>query len=275
MATLVHRLQAAATDRDQKVSDVLRTALVVATKLGVEDFKAWCWRELNGYGVDDKLPEYRYIRGAPELFNTVLGVQQTWAPGRDLLEWVKQVRLPDAIAGIEKHAEGKAAGEFGQSLLPVELLSDEVRRKGWIPIISFSYAEYLRILDTVRNTVLQWSLKLEQDGILGGDEQFTSEEKSTASHNTYNIGTFIGVAGDVQSSQVQIGDGNRIDSVVAALPLDDAAKAELKEILEDLSAASPDEKPKLRKQAFEWLGKHASEIGVYANLVMDFLRVSQ
>jgi AbiTii len=42
------------------------------------------------------------------------------------------------------------------------------------------------ILETVRMVILNWTLKLEEDGILGEGLSFSSSEKQTASEHTYN-----------------------------------------------------------------------------------------
>lgn len=41
MASLVMQLQQAALDRNTRVSDLLRLALVAATKLGISDLEKW------------------------------------------------------------------------------------------------------------------------------------------------------------------------------------------------------------------------------------------
>ena len=62
MSSLVEELQRDALDSKINVSDLLRKSLVVATKLNLADFRKWVECELNGYGKDDGLPDYRLIR---------------------------------------------------------------------------------------------------------------------------------------------------------------------------------------------------------------------
>jgi len=57
-----------------------------------------------------------------------------------------------------------------------------------------------RIVDAVRNTVLNWTIKLKEDGILGEGLTFSSSEKAAAAQAQYNVNTFFG---DVVGSQIQ------------------------------------------------------------------------
>src|SRR4051794_10884573 len=60
--SLVEELQRDALDPQVRVGDLLRKALVVATKLNLQEFKEWCGLELEGYrGVE--IPDYRKTQG--------------------------------------------------------------------------------------------------------------------------------------------------------------------------------------------------------------------
>jgi len=57
------------------------------------------------------------------------------------------------------------------------------------------------MIASLRNAVLNWTLKLEEDGIVGEGLTFSSKEKETASHGNYTINYH----GPVGNSQVQHG----------------------------------------------------------------------
>jgi hypothetical protein len=61
-----------------------------------------------------------------------------------------------------------------------------------------------RVIDSVRNILLEWSLKLEEDGILGEDISFSDKEIKTASQNTYTINNY----GNASNFQIQQGNEN-------------------------------------------------------------------
>lgn len=117
----------------------------------------------------------------------------------------------------------------------------------------------VKILDAVRNAILEWSLKLEQDGIRGEGLTFTPEEKKTADRAAYSVTNFFG---SVHNSQIQHGthgsvqvqathlDLAQLNNFIAtlkgqtdALPLSPEGKAELgaeiKTIESQLSSPRP------------------------------------
>ena len=78
-----------------------------------------------------------------------------------------------------------------------------------------------RIIDSARTIVLNWALKLEENGILGEGLSFTDREKKVAEQSPQNITNFFG---PVQSPQVQQGSTQPIQ-VSASLTVDMAALA--------------------------------------------------
>jgi hypothetical protein len=56
------------------------------------------------------------------------------------------------------------------------------------------------ILAAVRNAILEWSLKLEEDGIVGEGLSFSKEEKQAAASNQYHIKNYIE---NMNQSQIQ------------------------------------------------------------------------
>ena len=59
--SIVLELQRMATDSSVDVGELLRKALVVATKLELTEFRDWIMHELNGYG-ESEVPSYRHCR---------------------------------------------------------------------------------------------------------------------------------------------------------------------------------------------------------------------
>jgi len=72
------------------------------------------------------------------------------------------------------------------------------------PSLNVGASQFRRILDAVRKIVLEWSLKLEADGILGDGMTFSGEEKARAKEKsvTYHIKNYI--HGTFDHSQVQV-----------------------------------------------------------------------
>jgi len=215
MSFLVLELQAAAMDPDMKVTGILRKALVVATKLGLSEFKAWCESELQGYNASG-IPEYRRLQGQIKAYNPFL---RGWVPvsfsNPEIAERLSVREIGQSIGELEQtvgHSTNEETIEvpFPHALL-IRIFGDtEEFRHGMIPTLVLEKTHLFGILETVRNIVLKWSLKLGQDGIMGEGMTFTGEEVHKASTATYNIRNFTGILGNVDSSQVQIGDYNGI-----------------------------------------------------------------
>ena len=76
MKSLVLELQREAMNPNSRLSDVLRKAIVVATKLKVQDMKAWVESELKGYATGEVIPSYRKVNGTLKAWNPYNG----WIP---------------------------------------------------------------------------------------------------------------------------------------------------------------------------------------------------
>ena len=69
MKSLVLELQREAMNPNSRLSDVLRKAMVVATKLKVQDLRVWVESELKGYSKDEEIPSYRKVNGTLKAWN--------------------------------------------------------------------------------------------------------------------------------------------------------------------------------------------------------------
>lgn len=204
MGSVVLELQRNALDRNVKVSDLLRKSLVVARKLALAEFQAWIEKELSGYPRAQDIPDYRVVTGQIRAWNPYNG----WIPVifNDPREGERLSRRKcgQSIAEIENLLDGRS--ENGILHMP---FSQEVQRRlgrgmEFDTEVSLftQHSGLVRIIDTVRNTILNWSIKLEEDGILGEGLSFTPREKQQAGAHGYNITNFFG---PVQSPQVQQG----------------------------------------------------------------------
>jgi len=89
------------------------------------------------------------------------------------------------------------------------------------------------IIDAVRTIVLNWSLKLEEEGVLGEGLGFTAQEKEAASKSPQHITNFYG---PVHSPQIQQGTEQSMQ-ISAKLEIDLERVAEFVGELRDTFAA--------------------------------------
>ncbi|WP_167882146.1 hypothetical protein, partial [Leptospira semungkisensis] len=73
----------------------------------------------------------------------------------------------------------------------INQLFPDAASMGIIPYIKISHSSLKRIIENVRNLILNWALELEKDGILGEGFTFTEKEKDLALSSLNNYGTII------------------------------------------------------------------------------------
>lgn len=233
MSSLVLDLQKEAMDSNSETSDLLRKAYVVARKLKIKEFEKWIMLELNGYHGKE-IPPYRKVRGELKYWNPFQGYKDFLIDHEKFSDIFSTRKLNNSIAELEDlHRQGGTdpikiptppdiymsfLREFNVEIGPQYLFVATPRIKA--------------ILDTVRNRILEWSLKLEDDGILGEDLQFTIKEKEIAEEKSSKYNTMI------KDSVVQIGDRNIQN--VNQINLDEVSGLlkDIKDSIEDLELSS-------------------------------------
>lgn len=203
MSSIVLELQRDALDAAIPVTSLLRKALVVARKLDVQEFEEWTSNELNGYPEKTVVPEYRIIHGDVKAFNPYNGIGMPMimedTEGAERLSRrgnnQRAAELEALLAGTDKNGtlqmpfpKAVANRLMSHSNLPV------------VPTLLVPRTEIVGILDAVRNIILNWSLRLEKDGIVGTGVSFSQTEKQKAANAVYNVTHFHG---DVSGSQIQ------------------------------------------------------------------------
>jgi hypothetical protein len=261
MKSLVSELQVRSLDSGTTVSELLRMAKIVAVKLDLEEFRRWIASELDGYdGIE--VPPYRTIKGELKAWNPYHGYVSAVFPDDNLAKDCTTRKVHQKISEIELLA-GRSEGKLfiplsdQQQLLLRQFFKTDMELK-----LIFSPIALAGILDSVRNVILDWSLKLEQNGILGEGITFSNEDKAKA-HSpgvTYKIGkieNFTGTMGVVKDHAVvnattNVGiDADGLTSLIKQLEqskgqfgLTSGKQAELEETLSELGTALDSAKPK-------------------------------
>jgi hypothetical protein len=280
MPSLVLELQRDALDPNVRVSDLLRKAVVVATKLGVVELKEWAQKELAGYEGARAVPPYRKVKGRLSAHNPYRG----WIPVM-IADSTLQKRLESRDSGSsisELEDLCKQPDEKGGVLhmpLPHDLLrqvfgNTREFQMGLHPTLLVGQSSVRAILDAVRNEVLRWSLALESQGILGDGMTFSAKEKEKASSVTYHIGSFSGVLGDVNNSNVQVGDFAAIYDELKKAGVPQAARNELETVLDELKSAPPEKKTSIVRRGMSWLEKYGPSIGAVSDTIRGWFEAT-
>ncbi len=277
MNSIVLELQHSAMDKRTDVDDLLRRCVVIATKLAQKEFLAWSRNELDGYG-ENKVPDYRIVSGRVMAFNPYNGAWIPFTWQEEPPESLRRRAVGQRIAELQELIKGDDRGvlampfsaEVGYRLMQ---MGDSVRPPDFIvPKISLH-----GIIDAVRNVILDWSLKLEADGILGEGMTFTKEEKKTAMNNTYNIGnigSISGGLGNLSSQKVHIGNYTSIHSELKALGIPKPERDELEELMDNVPEAKGSEKKKLVAKGIEWVVRNADKLGKLSDSIRGWFETA-
>lgn len=264
MTSLVLELQRDSLDNSVSTSTLLRKALVVAKKLKISDIEHWINSELNGYEPETEAPSYRTIHGQIKVFNPYNG----WIPlhfsNPDQAEALSQRVIKQSIVELENIVNSSSGGScYIRYPKSIEIHLMKSMEIAFEPALMVSATRVRGMVDRVRNIILDWSLKLEENGVLGEGMTFTSNEKEKAESvvNNYNIKNVIGSMND---SQIQQDSDNSnqaytksidlnqvrkiIDEIVNRakdLKLNGEAEIELKTEIECISSQLNSPKPKI------------------------------
>jgi len=200
---IVIELQQDALNGDIPVTDLLRKAYVIARKLKLSDFEKWIKLELDGYSENEEIPEYRNVNGSVQAWNPYHGWQPIYFENPKTAEVISNRTNGQRVAEIESLLEN--ISENGNNLqIPFSaeqenIICDAIGERVQITMMTPS-TSLIRIIDAVRNIILNWALKLEENGVLGENMTFSDDEKDKAESHSYNVNNFYA---EVTGSQIQ------------------------------------------------------------------------
>lgn len=267
--SIVLQLQSLASDPNSNIEELLNKSLLVARKLKIKEFRKWCELELEGY-EKNTLPEYRKFRGQLKVFNPYHGFQTFIIPD-DLDEVVTSISINLSVGEINNLL--KQDGDSFENVISNQAKRQLMSLQGGYdlePRVIFKRSQLLGITSKLRNIILNWSLQLEEDGILGNKGlKFSDKEKEAAmSVNHFNIQNLQGVAGTIsggtinQNNQINIKEMD-FDSLAKYLAANNIAFSDIQTLKEAIQHDSiPTESNKLGENVSGWI---ATMMGKAAN----------
>ncbi len=205
MDSLVLDLQRELLKSNSDVLSALRKAQVIASKLHLSDFDFWIKQELNGYKTADNTPEYRKIKGLLKAYNPYRGWMPAIVTNAELEKMfcVPIIRQPiSELVQLTKSGESSFNLSFsGEQQVFLNQLFDNHFDTEFKLFIGSNHL--IGIIDAVKNCLLEWTLKLEEQGILGENMRFTTEETQSAKCMPQQVNNYYGyvVSGNVSGSQ--------------------------------------------------------------------------
>jgi AbiTii len=265
---LILQIRDAALDSRCSVTDALRKAKVACAKLGLDEFGKWIDLELNGYFDKslDETPKYRLLHGKPEGHNPFHGWQQIVFMDAEEEEVLSQASIGTPISAIEDSVrDAKGSDSFSspynarlQQMLRRNLNVADVNLR-----IKLSHHQTAAIVHAVRNILLEWTIDMEKQGILGEDLTFSAEDRQKSASvtaqvvNHFNIGQVASLVQNADHSVVQGSIGSPmvspqstlelVDHITALLatakltaPIESDARAALEELKHAATATKPE-----------------------------------
>lgn len=285
MPGLISEIQLAAIDHNVPIDAVLRRMKLCTAKLGLSSLAAWVDLELNGY--TSNLPPYRKLSGQPFAWNPYNGWIPILTESAKDMAFISRTPITQSISALRDLLENSNTDELFQYPMSHDLvlqLNSMLEFPSPRMMVKVSRSAIVGILETVRNMALDWSIKMENNGVLGEGMSFESTEKERAkvAMSTYNIGkigSFVGNLGNENTSRdiIAVSGGVRpiIDTVLKIrndLPalqqagVNTGALAESLDALED-EATSP--APRSGKLASLLDDMRSILIGAAGNLAAD------
>lgn len=268
MSSIILDLQKDSLDENISATQLLRKALVVAKKLSAAEFIEWISYELNGYEDLDKLPKYRKVGGQVMVDNPYHGWQPVIFSTPKESELMSSRNVFSPINEIENLCEKPTGDSVITYALPDEWTKNLMKSTmGMVPHFIANESQMNGVIEAVKNIILNWSLKLEEDGIVGEDLTFSEIDKQKVVSNVYNIENFTGLIGDVSGSNLQIGDYNSIHSSLKKLGVPQKERNELEKIMDEYKVAENEEKKSLFTKGMDWVRKNGPVIGTLAETI--------
>lgn len=267
MSSLVIDLQKDIINSKKTVTEVLRTAKLISAKLGLNDISQLIDSELGGYSDQASIPKYREIAGGDlYVFNPVRG----WVFAGHLSKNDLSYRSNQPVSDLEELAKAPYISTTPTKNFRLsEPMMMQFPQKVHHPTM-----EVKRILEAIKEQILNWAIELEQRGILGEDMSFDKNEKQKAQHQTFNIQHFAGVLGNVTNSTVNIYDYSSIHQQLRESGVPQPERNELENILDELkNHPSPQKKRSLIESGKAWIVRNQKYLGASANIVRQVLGI--
>ncbi|MBY5327640.1 hypothetical protein [Rhizobium leguminosarum] len=259
----------------EPIADILRRCLVLAFKLKNDTLKEWLEHELNGYSLDEALPDYRQTIGrAKGIFFGPFGQQindQPLAPGimsPEHQHWARDIKLRQPIAAYDLASEnGSARIEWPADLVVLyqeKFIDGMALNRAWIEIPTSVMAG---LKDTIRTRVLTLVLEIQDE--LPADTDAAVEEipPAVVDRIVYQIilgGTNVfGNVNEFNATTVMAGDLKSLEASLKKLGITDEDFRALETSLKEdgtysIDAARP---MSLGKKTMKWITAAGTKAG--------------
>jgi len=194
MSGLVFDFENKINDKNYSISDLLRHCLIIAAKLKQNDVAEWINSELNGYGNKIPLPQYRKIPVSVKFLNPQYGWCLYVITDEEAVKYLNELPLRIKISEVEELS--KSSGDVIRIDAPVALKNELLSNLDFESDISFeaTHISTIGVIDSVKNYMLNWVLKLEENDIV--DNNCVFDEIQIKKANRITIQFINNINGD-------------------------------------------------------------------------------
>lgn len=216
MASSVLELQKEVLSPNCDIVNVLRKAHLTAVKLKLSDFDQWIQYELNGYTDKESCPEYRKVRGTLKYFNQYYGWYPIIIPNNEIEKIICERKISNSISEIVSLSDS-SENDILMKLSGAECAFLDEKCNALIPLnyaLQVPSIAFKDIEEKVKNAILEWTLELDAEGIVGENMMFTDKEKDWATNIPQTVNNYYGPTSVMNSSsgnaQIVSGNGNTV-----------------------------------------------------------------
>lgn len=201
MSKIVLELQRDAVESNSNVVNLLKKAYLVARKLKLKEFENWANNELRGY-KDNIIPDYRLFRGKirycifgcwrfltlPEKDEKLINCCRVGRPISELVNICNDKKVDKAMIYLNSEYN-----EFYSEIMGFDAKF----------ALLVSTNQLYTAIEEVKNIILDWTITLEENGILGENLEFSSFERECAKKNIIINNYINNFYSNVDNTQIQ------------------------------------------------------------------------
>lgn len=267
---LLHELENGAASDEMPIGTLLRKCLILAHRLRSKPATDWVERELNGYGPDDDVPDYRKLSLIikAEIVNYTMR-HSSWTVPPALLgkhrDNVTNITYRESVGEVEHFLRSGKGGNISVSMGDLALLLNNNEAITGQVLSAWGEADasqLANILEAVRNRVLMFVLNLEREFPDAGEVEATAmaTKKSEVDHifhtTIYGSANLVGTNNANVVMNITKGDFRDLKQTLEA----NGVSAEDIVALKDAIDAEPEMKGKsFGPKVAKWIGSMMSK----------------
>ena len=163
MPSVIEKLLGDCIDFENDINKILRRSKVIAKGLNLLEFEKWISKELNGYDVKDDIPKYRIVKGNIKVLSCNGMIPVNLAD--EFMEVANSRKIFQSTSEIEEliktNKDSLLVPFVGNANEAMCNLTDTNAQF----YLEIHKSQFKNIIDQVVNTILDWAMKFNEDGI--------------------------------------------------------------------------------------------------------------